>query len=258
MALNPREPRAPKNREQQRRTLVNMGFTIPRTGDAAKKTSHDHRESAQDPLALPSEQMETDLDAIDDDLLDGMLEEEDDMEVTVNPVLPPPPPPLPPIPFKKTTNKMPTTTTTVTDAAATTEKPDAAAQMMETFEKRMKAMQDQMAERERHHAEQIEDLTRQLKATTSRSETHRHGKTPRKPATIEEDLSNDETEVRQTRESDTRRARKEALDAVAQYRAILLKLTHAEHHHANTDELITSGLTPVWLQTDLHHDGKPH
>ena len=57
-----------------------------------------------------------------------------------------------------------------------------------------------------------------------------------------------------TRESDTRRAREEALDAVARYRAVLLKLTHAEHHHANTDELITSGLTPVWLQTKLQYN----
>ena len=168
MAMNPREPRASKKIDQQRRTLVNMGFTIPRTRDASKKTTHDHdyaRESAQDPFALPSQQMETDLDAIDEDLLDGMLNEEDDMEVSVNPVLPPPPPPLPPISFRKTANMTPTIPLKTDDKMPTitttneTEKPDTAAQMMETFEKRMRAMQDQMAERERHHAEQIEDLT---------------------------------------------------------------------------------------------------
>ena len=157
-----------------------MGFTIPSTGDAFKKNPQDHdyaRESAHDPFALPSDQMETDLDVIDDDdLLNGMLEE-DDMEVTLNPV--PPPPPLPPIPFRKS-SKTPTTMTTAHDAAATTEKPDAAADMMETFEKRLKAMQDQMAERERQHAQQIEDLSRQL-ATASRSETHPSRTTPRNP-----------------------------------------------------------------------------
>ena len=181
------------------------------------------------------------------------------MEVSLNPVLPPPPPPLPPIPLRKTANKtipskktddkMPTTTTTTE-----TEKPDAAAaQMMKTFERRMQAMQDQMAERERHHAKQIEDLTRQLKSTTGHSETHRHSKKSRKPATVEEDNDTD-TEVRQTLETDARRTREEASNAIARYRTILLKLTHAEHHLTNTEELTTSGLIPFWLQTDLEYN----
>ena len=107
------------------------------------------------------------------------------MEVAVNPVPPPSPPPPPPIPFrlnasktptipvKKTNDKMPTPTKTTSE----TEKPDdTTGRLLETFEKRMQAMQDQMAERELHHAKQLEDLTRQLKTKTSHGETHRQVK----------------------------------------------------------------------------------
>ena len=146
---------------------------------------------------------------------------------------------------------MPTTTKTTTE----TEKPDVTtARMMETFEKRMQAMQDQMAERERHHAKQLEDLTRQLKTKTSHGETHRQVKKSRKPTTVEEDPHDDDTEVRQPREPDARRTREEASNAIARFRAIILKQTHAEHHITNTEELTTSGLTPVWFQTDLAYN----
>ena len=185
------------------------------------------------------------------------------MEVGVNPVPPPSPPPPPPIPFRlnasktptipvtKTNDKMPTTTKTTTE----TKKPDdTTARMMETFEKRMQAMQDQMAERERHHAKQLEDLTRQLKTKTSHGETHRQVKKSRKPTTVEEDPHDDDTEVRQPREPDARRTREETSNAIARFRAIILKQTHAEHHLTNTEELTTSGLTPVRLQTDLAYN----
>ena len=92
MASNSKETRASRNKEQPRRTLMNMDFTIPHTGDAAKKSLKDHeyvRGSALDPFALRHDEMDTDLDAIDgEDLLNGMLEDDDNMEDSANPVPP--------------------------------------------------------------------------------------------------------------------------------------------------------------------------